>query len=132
MRENDHFNSRGLTDWSKPGEADPSAHERRQVVPAVRNFSKGVFTESLGTLGELLPAHRLIEHPRAIGLENPEVEAEIAVAHEMARRRAHEGAADATALVRLEHVERVDLRLESFEGLARRAAARESDDALAR
>ena len=81
---------------------------------------------------ELLPAHRLVEHARAIRLEHPEVEAEIAVADEVAGRGAHERPADAATLVRLEHVERVDLRLESLDGLACGAAARESDEAFAR
>src|SRR4051794_20370956 len=75
-------------------------HEGREVVPGVGDLGEGVQAEALGLLGDLLAAHRLVEHARAVRLEHPEVEAELAVAHEVPRAGAHEAAADAAALLR--------------------------------
>src|SRR5436190_7131898 len=87
--------------------------------------------EALGPLADFLAAHRLVEHPGAIGFEHPEVEAEVAIAHEMARRGAHQSASDAAPLLGLEDIERVDLAFETLDWRARRAAAGEADEALA-
>src|SRR6185295_9274899 len=83
--------------------------ERGEVVPAVGDLGEVVLAEALAALGDDLAAERLVEEARAVGLEDPEVEPEEAVAHEVARAFAHQLAADAALLVGLQHVERVDL-----------------------
>ncbi len=92
-----------------------SAIKTSQVVPAVRDLGEVVQPEALGLLRRSSsPAEGTVEHARAIGLQHPEVEAETAVAHEMPRAGAHQLAPDAAALLGLQHVERVDLRVEAL------------------
>src|SRR5205807_2411076 len=83
--------------------------ELRHVVPAVGDLRERLSAEVLFALGDLLAAQRLVEEARAVRLEHPQVEAEKPLPHEMARALAHQLAAHAALLVRLEHIERVDL-----------------------
>src|SRR3954470_3602196 len=64
--------------------------QRGEVVPAIRDLGERVQPQALGLLADLLPAHGLVEHARAIRLEHPEIEAELAVAHEVARAGAYQ------------------------------------------
>src|SRR5438067_4618960 len=100
-----------------------------EVAPAVGDLGEVVAPELLGALADHLAAERLVEEPRAVRLEHPEVEAEEAVAHEVARARAHERAAHAALLVRLQHVERINLGVEPRDAGASLAAGNEADDA---
>src|SRR4051812_47729901 len=93
----------------KCGETRILAYERRQLLPAIGDFGVGMHAEPLALLAHLDPAHCLVEKPRAVRLEHPEIEAEMAVADEMPRALAHQRPADAAPLRPLEHVERVDL-----------------------
>src|SRR4051794_3573484 len=90
-----------------------------QVMPRVGDLREGVQSQPLPLLADLRSAQGLVEEPRAVGLEDPEIEPEAAAAHEVAGAFAHERAAGALALARLDHVERVDLALEAFQAVAR-------------
>src|SRR5688572_29660331 len=75
-------------------------NQRGQVVPGVGHLDERVQApEALGLLARLHAAQRLVEHARAVRLQHPEVEAEAAPAHEMARRGARERAAHTLPLV---------------------------------
>jgi hypothetical protein len=91
-----------------------------------------MLAQPFGALGDFLAAHRLVEETGSIGFQHPEVEAEVTVADEVARRCADEGAARAAAVLRLQDVERVDLGFEPLDRLARRAAESESYNPVAR
>src|SRR6478672_9352958 len=90
-------------------------HQGREVVPAVGDFGEVVLAQPLVALGDHLAAQRVVEQARAVCLEHPQVEAEQALANEVARALAHELAPDTALLMRLQDVERIDLGVQALD-----------------